>query len=207
MIFPNPISIKSRFGHHTVASQIKRLLKKFRNCLVSILTRNQRNIKLPGRAKINFWWLIWRRKSNMLEYMVWFWLGLFVIAFVLEIFTADMISIWFAIAAIPSFIIALAGGDIIFQSVSFVVFTLVLLLLTRPVVKKYLKTNEIKTNVDAMVGMTGKVIKEITPNDTGRILIRALDWAAVSKEVITVGEMARVLDVEGNKLIVEKIEK
>ncbi len=143
----------------------------------------------------------------MLEYMVWFWLGLFVIAFVLEIFTADMISIWFAIAAIPSFIIALAGGDIIFQSVSFVVFTLVLLLLTRPVVKKYLKTNEIKTNVDAMVGMTGKVIKEITPNDTGRILIRALDWAAVSKEVITVGEMARVLDVEGNKLIVEKIEK
>jgi membrane protein implicated in regulation of membrane protease activity len=139
--------------------------------------------------------------------MVWFWLGLFVIAFVLEIFTADMISIWFAIAAIPSFIIALAGGDIIFQSVSFVVFTLVLLLLTRPVVKKYLKTNEIKTNVDAMVGMTGKVIKEITPNDTGRILIRALDWAAVSKEVITVGEMARVLDVEGNKLIVEKIEK
>lgn len=143
----------------------------------------------------------------MLEYMVWFWLGLFVIAFVLEIFTADLISIWFAIAAIPSFIIALAGGNIIFQSVSFVIFTLVLLLLTRPVVKKYLKTNEIKTNVDAMVGMTGKVIKEITPDEIGRVLIRALDWAAVSKETIKVGEMARVLDVEGNKLIVEKIEK
>ncbi len=143
----------------------------------------------------------------MLEYMVWFWLGLFVIAFVLEIFTADMISIWFAIAAIPSFIIALAGGNIIFQSVSFVIFTLVLLLLTRPVVKKYLKTNEIKTNVDAMVGMTGKVIKDITPDDIGRIVIRSLDWAAISKETIVVGEMACVLDVEGNKLIVEKIEK
>lgn len=143
----------------------------------------------------------------MLEYMVWFWLGLFVIAFVLEIFTADMISIWFAIAAIPSFIIALAGGNIIFQSVSFMIFTLVLLLLTRPVVKKYLKTNEIKTNVDAMVGMTGKVIKDITPDDIGRIVIRSLDWAAISKETIVVGEMARVLDVEGNKLIVEKIEK
>ncbi len=143
----------------------------------------------------------------MLEYMVWFWLGLFVIAFVLEIFTADMISIWFAIAAIPSFIIALAGGNIIFQSVSFVVFTLVLLVLTRPVVKKYLKTNEIKTNVDAMVGMTGKVIKQITPDDIGRVVIRALDWAAVSKETLEVGDMARVLDVEGNKLIVEKIEK
>lgn len=143
----------------------------------------------------------------MLEFMVWFWLGLFVIAFVLEIFTADMISIWFAIAAIPSFIIALAGGDIIFQSISFVIFTLILLLLTRPVVKKYLKTNEIKTNVDAMVGMTGKVIKEITADEIGRIVIRAIDWAAISKETIKVGEMARVLDVEGNKLIVEKIDK
>ncbi len=143
----------------------------------------------------------------MLEYMVWFWLGLFVIAFVLEIFTADMISIWFAIAAIPSFIIALAGGNIIFQSVSFVVFTLVLLLLTRPVVKRYLKTNEIKTNVDAMVGMTGKVIKEITPDDIGRIVIRSIDWAAISKDTLLVGDTARVLDVEGNKLIVEKLEK
>ena len=139
--------------------------------------------------------------------MVWFWLALFVIALVVEIITADMISIWFALAAIPSFIIALVGGHLVWQIISFIGFTAVLLLLTRPVVKKYLKTNEIKTNVDAMVGMTVTVVKEIRPNEVGRVIVRSLDWAAMSKETILVGEQARVLDVDGNKLIVEKIEK
>lgn len=143
----------------------------------------------------------------MLEYMIWFWLALFVVALLVEILTADMISIWFALAAIPSFIIALVDGHLVWQIVSFIFFTAVLLILTRPVVKKYLKTNEIKTNVDAMVGMTVKVIKDITPDDVGRVLVRSLDWAAVSNEKISVGEFARVLDVDGNKLIVEKIEK
>lgn len=143
----------------------------------------------------------------MLEYMVWFWLAFFVIALVVEVITADMISIWFALAAIPSFIIALVDGHIVWQIVSFILIAGVLLFLTRPVVKKYLKTNEIKTNVDAMVGMTGTVIKEITSDEIGRIVIRQIDWAAVSKENILVGEHVRVLDVDGNKLIVEKIEK
>ncbi|HAX02115.1 MAG TPA: NfeD family protein [Acholeplasmataceae bacterium] len=143
----------------------------------------------------------------MLEYMIWFWLALFVVALLVEIMTADMISIWFALAAIPSFIIALIDGSIVWQIISFIFFTAVLLILTRPVVKKYLKTNEIKTNVDAMIGITVKVIKDITPNDVGRVVVRSLDWAAVSKETIVVGEFARVLDVDGNKLIVEKIEK
>jgi membrane protein implicated in regulation of membrane protease activity len=143
----------------------------------------------------------------MLEYMVWFWLAFFVIALVVEVITADMISIWFALAAIPSFIIALVDGHIVWQIVSFILIAGVLLFLTRPVVKKYLKTNEIKTNVDAMVGMTGTVIKEITSDEIGRIVIRQIDWAAVSKENIHVGEHVRVLDVDGNKLIVEKIEK
>lgn len=143
----------------------------------------------------------------MLEHMVWFWLALFVVALIIEIVSADMISIWFALASIPSFIIALLEGHIVVQIVSFIFFTAILLILTRPVVKKYLKTNEIKTNVDAMVGMTVTVIKDIRPDEIGRVVVRAIDWAAMSKETILVGEHARVLDVDGNKLIVEKIEK
>lgn len=143
----------------------------------------------------------------MLEYMVWFWLAFFVIALIVEVITADMISIWFALAAIPSFIIALVEGSIVWQIVSFILIAGVLLFLTRPVVKKYLKTNEIKTNVDAMVGMIGTVIKDINSNEIGRIMIRQIDWAAVSKENIHIGESVRVLDVDGNKLIVEKIDK
>ncbi len=143
----------------------------------------------------------------MLEYMVWFWLAFFVIALVVEVITADMISIWFALAAIPSFIIALVFEEsLVWQIVSFILISGVLLFLTRPVVKKYLKTNEIKTNVNAMVGVKVQVTKVITPESVGRVVFRSLDWAAISKETINIGEYARVLDVDGNKLIVEKID-
>lgn len=142
----------------------------------------------------------------MLDFMIWFWLALFVLTLILEIFTADLVSVWFSLAAIPSFIMALLDLHIAWQITSFIVISAVLLLLTRPLVKKYLKTNEIKTNVDAMVGMIVTVIKEIRPNEVGRVVVRSLDWSAISKETILVGDKARVLDIEGNKLIVEKIE-
>jgi membrane protein implicated in regulation of membrane protease activity len=142
----------------------------------------------------------------MIDYMVWFWLGLFVLALVIELFTADMISIWFSLAAVPSFVLALAGAHVIVQSVVFVLVTAVLLLLTRPAMKKYMKTNEIKTNVDAIIGKTGVVVKAVTMDMPGRIKIANMDWSAVSKENIEVGIHVRVLDVEGNKLIVESIE-
>lgn len=65
----------------------------------------------------------------MLEYMVWFWLAFFVIALVVEVITADMISIWFALAAIPSFIIALVFEEsLVWQIVSFILISGVLLL-------------------------------------------------------------------------------
>jgi membrane protein implicated in regulation of membrane protease activity len=142
----------------------------------------------------------------MIEYMVWFWLGLFVVALLLEIVTADMISIWFSLAAIPSFILALMGAGILWQILVFLVIAAILLFLTRPVMKKYMKTNEIKTNIDAIIGSKGVVIKEITPDTVGRIKIKYIEWSAISNEHIGMDHLVRVLDVDGNKLIVEKIE-
>jgi membrane protein implicated in regulation of membrane protease activity len=143
----------------------------------------------------------------MVEYMVWFWLGLFLFALLLEIFTADMISIWFSLAAVPSFILALVGAGLVFQILLFLVIAAVLLFLTRPIMKKYMKTNEIKTNIDAIIGSKGLVIKEITPDTVGRIKIKYIEWSAISSEKIGLDHMVRVLDVDGNKLIVEKIEE
>lgn len=141
------------------------------------------------------------------DYMIWFWLGLFVIALFVELLTSDMISIWFALAAIPSFILALAEVNIVIQAIVFAVIAFVLLIFTRPVVKKYMKTNEIKTNVDAIIGQTGICTKDIDKDTIGRIKVKYQDWSAISKDTIQVGDYARVLDVEGVKLIVEKIEK
>lgn len=140
-----------------------------------------------------------------MEWMLWIWLGIFIVALFLEFATSDMVSIWFALAAVPSFILALFEVHIVLQTIVFVVVAILLLVLTRPVVMKYFKTNEIKTNVDAVIGTTGTVISRITPDTIGLVKIRSTDWSAISHQIIEVGEKVRILDVEGVKLIVEKI--
>ena len=140
------------------------------------------------------------------ENIVWLWLIIFVAALLIEVMTSDLVSIWFSLAAIPSFILALLNVPPLIQSVVFLLTSFVLIVFTRPYVYKYFKTNEIKTNVDAMVGAIGTVTQEISPLENGRVKYRAQDWAAASKEVIKVGTQVRVLDIEGNKLIVESLE-
>jgi len=140
-----------------------------------------------------------------MDNLIWIWLGIILVTLVLEFLTSDMVAIWFTFAAIPSFILSLLDVNEIVQIVTFVAIATVLLLLTRPFVMKYFKTNEIKSNVDAIVGQTGVVVKEITPDTVGRVKLRTSDWSAISKTTIPVGEHVRVLDVEGVKLIVEKI--
>ena len=140
-----------------------------------------------------------------MEWLMWIWLGIFIVALFLEFATSDMVSIWFALAAVPSFILALFEVHIVLQTIVFVVVAILLLVLTRPVVMKYFKTNEIKTNVDAVIGTTGTVISRITPDTIGLVKIRSTDWSAISHQIIEVGEKVRILDVEGVKLIVEKI--
>ncbi len=141
-----------------------------------------------------------------MEWMLWLWLGIFVVALMVEFATADMVSVWFALAAIPSFILALLNVYIVIQVVLFAIVTILLLALTRPLAMKYFKTNEIKTNVDLYIGASGVCIQLIEIDSIGRVKVRNQDWSAISNEVIQVGENVRVLDVEGAKLIVEKIQ-
>jgi len=141
-----------------------------------------------------------------MEWMLWLWLGIFVVALMVEFATADMVSVWFALAAIPSFILALLNVNIVIQVVLFAIVTILLLALTRPLAMKYFKTNEIKTNVDLYIGASGVCIQLIEIDSIGRVKVRNQDWSAISNEVIQVGENVRVLDVEGAKLIVEKIQ-
>ena len=140
-----------------------------------------------------------------MEWFIWLWLGVFVVALAFEFATADLVSIWFSLGAIPSFVLSLFEVNPAIQVVSFILVTTLLLLFTRPVVVKYFKVNEIKTNVDSVIGQEGIVTSSITSNGIGRIKLRSQEWSAVADESIEVGLKVRVLDVEGNKLIVKKI--
>lgn len=148
--------------------------------------------------------------KNGISWMIWIWLSIVVIATVIEIFTMDMSSIWFSVAGVVSMIMA------VFPSVSweaqlivFVVISIAALLGLRPIAKKYLlKKTDGKTNADLIIGKTVKAIDAYNEENLGTAEINGVVWNICEQNntPIQQGEKAEVVGIEGNKLIVKKLE-
>lgn len=141
----------------------------------------------------------------MIEILVWFWLGLFLLAVIFEAATVDFVAIWFAVGSVPAFILAIVGAPVWLQIATFLIITIVLIAFTRPYMMKYFKTNQIKTNAQSVIGKTATVYEEILPNEIGAVKLRGQVWSAISDSKIEVGTEVRILEIEGVKLIVEAI--
>lgn len=132
------------------------------------------------------------------------WTFIFVFAIIIESQTANLVSIWFAIAAIPSIIIS-AFPNIPFY-VSIIVFTVlvvILLLSTRGISKKIIGKAKLATNVDQIIGETAIVVKKITELERGVVKVNNDSWTAVSNEECNVGEKVFIEQVVGNHVIVK----
>ena len=141
----------------------------------------------------------------MIEILIWFWLGLFLLAVIFEAATVDFVAIWFAVGSVPAFILAIVGAPIWLQVTTFLVITIVLISFTRPYMLRYFKTNQIKTNAQSVIGKTATVSEVILPNEIGVVKLRGQEWSAIASSKIEVGTEVRILEIEGVKLIVEAI--
>ena len=133
------------------------------------------------------------------------WLGIFLVLLVLEIISLGLTTIWFAGGALAAFAAALLGANIIIQAVLFLVISLVLLFVTRPIAVKYFNNNIAKTNVENVIGKTAKVSRQIdNVNSLGEAVLEGETWMARSEnnEIIAEGTLVTVVAVEGVKLIV-----
>lgn len=136
-----------------------------------------------------------------------FWLLISGICLIIESFTLGFFVFWFSIGAIFALITSLFTTNIIIQSTVFVITSTILLLLTKPLIKKFVKTPKTKpTNVYGIIGKEGIVIETIDSlNGTGKVKIKGELWSAISDYNIEKGETIKVLSVNGVKLKVEKI--
>ena len=141
----------------------------------------------------------------MIEILIWFWLGLFLLAVIFEAATVDFVAIWFAVGSVPAFILAIVGAPIWLQVTTFLVITIVLISFTRPYMLRYFKTNQIKTNAQSVIGKTATVSMIILPNEIGAVKLRGQEWSVIASSKIEVGTEVRILEIEGVKLIVEAI--
>lgn len=84
------------------------------------------------------------------------------------------------------------------------VLCLVYLTVARKYIRQWIQVRVTPTNVDAIIGRSGIVIKNITRNTPGRVRVGAEEWRANAEEEIGEGVEIKVTGVRGATLLVVK---
>lgn len=135
-----------------------------------------------------------------------YWLVLFVILLVIEIFTMGLTTIWFAGGAIMAFLAGMLGFGLAVQIIVFLVVSIVLLIITRPVAVKYFNKERQKTNAESLIGQKALVLEDVdTLAAKGRVEICGQEWSAKTDDPngkIAKNTVVVVEGIQGVKLIV-----
>lgn len=139
-----------------------------------------------------------------------FWLILFVVLLVIEIFTMGLTTIWFAGGALVAFVLAFAGAGFSIQVVSFLLVSIVSLILTRPLAIRFFNKEREKTNAESLIGKKAVVLEPIdTLRGVGLVEVNGMQWSAKTEEIADIIEAEAIVVIEGIqgvKLIVKKVE-
>lgn len=132
---------------------------------------------------------------------VWIWLGIIVILSIIEAVTVELVSVWFIASAIVSLILQVLGLDFKLCFIIFVLLGIVLMITTRKYLLKLLQVKKTSTNIDRIIGMKALVTKDI--KDIGEVKVDGKIWTAVSDEILSAGDYAKVLEINSTKLKVK----
>ncbi len=127
------------------------------------------------------------------------WTALCIICLILELSSGDFYIMCFSLGALVAAIASpLVGG--IAQIVIFAIASILCLTLVRPTVLRHLhkSRDERVSNVDAIIGRTGRVSQTIEADGHGRVAIDGDDWKAVSADgsEIQKDELVEVVSID-----------
>lgn len=135
------------------------------------------------------------------------WIALAVIFGVVEAATAQIVTIWFAVGSVGALIANVVGAGTTIQLVVFVAVSILTLIIARPYLKKFTRTEMQRTNADRCIGETAIVTEEINNTQgTGQVKVGGNIWTARSLDsaIIPADEKVIVEKIEGVKLIVSE---
>jgi len=123
-----------------------------------------------------------------------------------EILTLDLVLLMFAGGALGGTAVALAGGAVAFQLIAFIVVSLALLAVVRPIARKHLE-NSTPLQLDGVDGLVGQtaVVSRAVDAAGGRIRVGADEWSARTQyegEAYAIGETVRILQIDGATAVV-----
>lgn len=136
-----------------------------------------------------------------------FWLITFIVLLVCELVSSALVSVWFCGGALVAIVANLLSAPFLIQLIIFIIVSAVLLIITRPLAKKILKKDTLKTNVSSIIGKKAVVTKEIDNTECiGEINVNGQIWSARSSDDEIIKESSNVVieDIQGVKAIVKQ---
>ena len=137
------------------------------------------------------------------------WLGVTVLFLIAEAATVTVISLWFAAGSLAAMAMALVGGSIWLQVLTFLLVSAVALTALRPLTRKYLTPKLTATNIDSVIGSVGIVTADIDNiSAAGQVKLGGMEWSARSSSgaSIPAGTKVKVDKIEGVKVFVSPAE-
>ncbi len=135
------------------------------------------------------------------------WLIFFIILVIIELITVNLVTIWFALGALITSLVSLYTTDTVILLAFFVITSLLLLILTKPVVNKLKVKKVVATNLDQVIGKTGIVSVPIEKDKIGEVKVLGKTWSAYSDKEISKDKKVKILSISGVKLKVEEKEE
>lgn len=136
---------------------------------------------------------------------VFIWIVIIILLTLVEIMTINLTTIWYVVSAIIALIIAFFSNNFMLQFGVFAVAGTILLLTTRPFLKKLTAHKKEATNLDRVIGMEALVTELIDKNKIGEVKVDGKRWSAYSDQKIDVNCVVKILEIDGVKLKVERI--
>lgn len=137
------------------------------------------------------------------------WIIIGIILLIVEASTVSFVSIFFAIGCFIASVVSLVVPSLGTQIIVMCVFSGIGVVFGRKILQRYFEVNkEIKpSTINALIGKTGIVVKEITKDEMGLVKIEGETWSAASKDLKHIPKDAnvKIVNIDGVKLIVERI--
>ena len=141
-----------------------------------------------------------------MPWMPYVWLGVMLLAIIVELSTMGLVSVWFLPGALVALVLALLGADLIWQVVAFTVLSVLTLLLGRKYFRPF--RQRLKTNADALIGTSALITEQVCNiEDRGALKIGGQIWSARAEQpedILEVGDVVEIVDIRGVKLICRK---
>ena len=131
--------------------------------------------------------------------------GVFVIG---EVITSGFLIFWLGIASLIAMAVSFVTDNIIIQTTVFLISSVILILATKPLVKKFAKVETTKTNAFSLIDKKGIVTKDISSiNSTGQVKVEGELWSATGENDMEIpkGTEVKIKEIKGVKLIVTPI--